>query len=118
MARLRAVVMIHAPGLAGTPSRGQRSAAIAKASEARPKIVGKPSKAAVAVIGERLGLPTSQIAVIGDDLTMDVGLGHLGNSRTVLVRSGISGQIDLTRVPERRRPHAVIGEVGELLALL
>jgi hypothetical protein len=32
IARLRAVVTIHAPGLAGTPSRGQRSAAIANAS--------------------------------------------------------------------------------------
>jgi NagD protein len=100
-------------------SRGAMvTAAIAKASEARPKIVGKPSKAAVEVIGERLGLPTSQIAVIGDDLTMDIGLGHLGGSRTVLVRSGISGQIDLERVPAGRRPDAVIGEVGELLPLL
>ena len=27
MARLRAVVVIHAPGLRGTPSRGQRSSA-------------------------------------------------------------------------------------------
>lgn len=100
-------------------SRGAMvTAAIAKASEARPKVVGKPSMAAVAVIGERLGLPTSQIAVIGDDLTMDVGLGRLGKSRTVLVRSGISGQIDLARVPESRRPDAVIGEVGELLAML
>ena len=32
MARLRAVVTSHAPGLAGVPSRGQRSAAIANAS--------------------------------------------------------------------------------------
>jgi hypothetical protein len=32
IARLRAVVMSHAPGLAGVPSLGQRSAAIAKAS--------------------------------------------------------------------------------------
>ena len=32
IARLRAVVTIHAPGFAGTPSRGQRSAAIANAS--------------------------------------------------------------------------------------
>jgi hypothetical protein len=29
IARLRAVVTIHAAGLAGTPSRGQRSSAIA-----------------------------------------------------------------------------------------
>ena len=100
-------------------SRGAMvTAAIAKASGTRPTIVGKPSKAAVAVIGEQLGLPTEQLAVIGDDLGMDIGLGRLGGSRTVLVRSGISGSIDLDRVPERRRPHAVIAGVAELLDLL
>jgi len=100
-------------------SRGAMvAAAIAKASGSRPTIVGKPSKAAVGVIGEQLGLPTEQLAVIGDDLVMDIGLGHLGGSRTVLVRSGISGSIDLDRVAERRRPHAVIAGVAELLDLL
>ena len=78
----------------------------------------KPSKAAVAVIAERLELPTAEIAVIGDDLGMDIGLGHLGNSRTVLVQSGISGQLDLTKVPEHRRPDATISTIGDLLALL
>jgi HAD superfamily hydrolase (TIGR01450 family) len=100
-------------------SRGAMvTAAIAKASSTRPTIVGKPSKAAVAVVGEQLGLPTEEVAVIGDDLGMDIGLGHLGGSRTVLVRSGISGAIDLARVPEHRRPHAVIAGVAELLDLL
>jgi HAD superfamily hydrolase (TIGR01450 family) len=100
-------------------SRGAMvTAAIAKASGARPTIVGKPSKAAVGVIGQQLGLPTDELAVIGDDLGMDIGLGHLGGSRTVLVRSGISGLIDLDRVPERRRPDAVIAGVAELLELL
>ena len=50
MARLRAVVISQAPGLAGTPSRGQRSAAIAKAScaasSARSKSPRKPIRAA------------------------------------------------------------------------
>ena len=98
-------------------SRGAMvTAAIAKAANLRrPTIVGKPSRAAVAVIGERLGLPTSEIAVVGDDLGMDIALGHMGGSRTVLVRSGIDGSIDLDRVPERRRPHATIGGVSELL---
>jgi hypothetical protein len=49
---------------------------------------------------------------------MDIGLGHLGGSRTILVRSGTSGQIDLARVPERRRPDATIATISELLALL
>jgi ribonucleotide monophosphatase NagD (HAD superfamily) len=49
---------------------------------------------------------------------MDIALGRLGGSRTVLVRSGISGSIDLTRVPERRRPDAVIDGVEEMLEWL
>jgi HAD superfamily hydrolase (TIGR01450 family) len=100
-------------------SRGSMiAAAISKASSTRPIVVGKPSKAAVAVIAERLELPTAEIAVIGDDLGMDIGLGHLGKSRTILVQSGISGQLDLSRIPEGRRPDATIGAIGELLPLL
>ena len=97
-------------------SRGAMvTAAIAKASGRRPTIVGKPSRAAVNEIERRLGVPADEIAVIGDDLLLDVALGHLGRSRTVLVRSGISGSIDLERVPERRRPHLAVDGVGDLL---
>ena len=99
-------------------SRGAMiTAAIAKVTGARPKVLGKPSRAAVAELGVHLGLPTADLAVIGDDLSMDVALGRMGGSRTVLVRSGISGQIDLGRVPERRRPDAVVDGVGDLLPL-
>jgi HAD superfamily hydrolase (TIGR01450 family) len=97
-------------------SRGAMvTAAIAKASGARPTIVGKPSKAAVREIRKRLGVPTEEIAVIGDDLFMDVALGHMGGSKTVLVRSGISATIDLDKVPEKRRPHGTVSGAKELL---
>ncbi|HEY1596448.1 MAG TPA: HAD hydrolase-like protein [Thermoleophilaceae bacterium] len=97
-------------------SRGAMvTAAIAKASGARPTIVGKPSQAAVRAVRRALGVPTEEIAVIGDDLGMDVALGHMGGSKTVLVRSGISATIDLERVPEKRRPHATIENSAELL---
>jgi len=100
-------------------SRGAMvTAAIAKASGARPKIVGKPSRTAVAEVHTRLGVPTNQLAVIGDDLRMDIALGRMGGSRTVLVRSGISSQVALDRVPKARRPHAVVDGVADLLALL
>jgi 5'-nucleotidase len=100
-------------------SRGAMvTAAIAKASGVRPTIVGKPSKAAVRAVRKALGVPTEQIAVVGDDLFMDVALGHMGGSKTVLVRSGISAEIDLSRVPEKRRPHATVTDTSELLDLL
>jgi HAD superfamily hydrolase (TIGR01450 family) len=100
-------------------SRGAMlTAAIAKASGARPVVVGKPSRAAVQELRDRLGVASEDLLVTGDDVRMDVGLGLLGGSRTVLVRSGISGDLDITRLPAHRRPHAVVDGVGELLAWL
>jgi HAD superfamily hydrolase (TIGR01450 family) len=100
-------------------SRGAMvTAAIAKAADARPTVVGKPSRAAVQELRDRLGVPSEDLLVTGDDVRMDIGLGLLGGSRTVLVRTGITGNMDLTRLPEKRRPHAVIDGVEELLAWL
>jgi HAD superfamily hydrolase (TIGR01450 family) len=100
-------------------SRGAMiTAAIGKVSGARPRVLGKPSRAAVTALQDRLGVPATDIAVIGDDLGMDVALGKIGGSQTVLVRSGISGQIDLESVAPKRRPDAAIGGVAELLDLL
>ncbi len=113
----------YARGYAGANgiifSRGAMvTAGIAKVTGARPRIVGKPSRAAVEEVSARLGLPTQEIAVIGDDAGMDIALGRMGGSRTVLVRSGISGTIDLDKLPERHRPDAVIDGVAELLEVL
>jgi HAD superfamily hydrolase (TIGR01450 family) len=113
----------YARGYAGSGgiiySRGAMvTAGIAKVTGARPRIVGKPSRAAVEEVGARLGLPTNQIAVIGDDAGMDIALGRMGGSKTVLVRSGISGTIDLDKLPDRNRPDAVIDGVANLLEAL
>jgi HAD superfamily hydrolase (TIGR01450 family) len=100
-------------------SRGAMiTAAIAKVSGARPRVLGKPSRAAVTALQTRLGVPATEIAVIGDDLVMDIALGKIGGSRTVLVRSGISGQIDLATVAPKRRPDAAIDGVADLLDAL
>lgn len=110
----------YAPAYAGANgpilSRGAMlTAAIAKVTGARPTIVGKPSRAAVRTISDRLGLPSQELAVIGDDASMDIALGNLGGSRTILVRSGISGAVELDRLPVRQRPGAVVEGVVELL---
>lgn len=100
-------------------SRGAMiTAGIARVTGARPVVVGKPSRAAVAEVGSRLGVPTSEVAVIGDDIGMDIALGHLGGSRTILVRSGMSGTVDLDGIPERQRPHAVVDGVEEIIGWL
>jgi len=100
-------------------SRGAMiTAAIAKVAGVRPRVLGKPSRAAVTALQARLGVPSHDIAVIGDDLGMDIALGKLGGSQTVLVRSGISGQINLDGVAPTRRPDAAVAGVADLLDLL
>ena len=101
-------------------SRGAMiTAAIAKVSGVRPRVLGKPSRAAVTALQDRLGVPAKDIAVIGDDLGMDVALGKMGGSQTVLVRSGISGEIDLrhgdAQAPPRRRHRRRRGPPGSAL---
>ncbi|PWU25168.1 MAG: hypothetical protein C5B48_02665 [Candidatus Rokuibacteriota bacterium] len=113
----------YAPAYAGADgpifSRGaMTTAAIAKAAGARPVVVGKPSRAALRTITDQLGVPSEELAVIGDDLSMDIALGRLGGASTVLVRTGISGRIELEGVSEKHRPDAVVESVADLLAWL
>jgi 5'-nucleotidase len=110
----------YAPAYAGANgpilSRGAMlTAALAKVTGARPVVVGKPSRAALRTIRDQVGLPPNQLAVIGDDLGMDIALGRLGGARTILVRTGISGRVELEGVAERHRPDAVVTGVAELL---
>jgi ribonucleotide monophosphatase NagD (HAD superfamily) len=97
-------------------SRGaMTTAALAKASSTRPVIVGKPSRAALKTIEDQVGASGEKLLVVGDDVTMDVALGRLGGARTTLVASGISGRLELAGIPDRHRPDAVVGGIGELL---
>ena len=110
----------YVPGFAGANgivlSRGAMiTAAIAKVSGARPQVVGKPSRAAVGELRTHFKLPTRNLAVIGDDLGLDIRLGRMGDSHTILALSGTSGEVDLNRVPARLRPDAVIDSVADLL---
>jgi NagD protein len=113
----------YVPAYAGADgpilSRGAMiTAAIAKASSARPVVVGKPSQAAVRVMRQLLGVRSEEIAMVGDDFRLDVALGRLGRSTTVLVRSGISADLDLDRVPEAQRPDLTVATVANLLEWL
>jgi len=100
-------------------SRGAMiTAGIAKVSETRPKVVGKPSRVAVEEMRTYFGLPATKLAVIGDDVALDIRLGRMGGSKTVLVRTGTTGDIDIETVPEGQRPDLFVHGVDDLLELL
>jgi HAD superfamily hydrolase (TIGR01450 family) len=110
----------YVPAYAGADgpifSRGAMvTAALAKVGGARPAIVGKPSRPAVREIVARLGLPSRELVVIGDDVALDIALGNLGRSHTVLVQTGITGTASLERLPALRRPDETVASVAELV---
>ena len=110
----------YVPAYAGADgpifSRGAMvTAALAKVTGARPAIVGKPSRVAVREIVARLGLPSRDLAVIGDDVALDISLGNLGHSHTVLVQTGITGDSPLDGLPALQQPDESVAGVDELV---
>ena len=102
----------------GSPGLGQAhlddQAAIAKASGRRPTVVGKPSRAAVRAVAERLALDPRRVAFVGDDLAMDIALGRRAGGPTVLVRSGMSAGEGLGE----HAADLVVDAVADLLPLI
>jgi 4-nitrophenyl phosphatase len=57
--------------------------AIALAGAARPVVVGKPEPHLFRVALERIGLPATQVAMLGDSLATDIAGGRRAGLRTV-----------------------------------
>ncbi len=89
-------------------------AMITSVTGARPRIFGKPSLAALRSASRKLGIPTSQLAVLGDDPTLEVEMAHRGRSLAIGVTSGVSGTKEFLSVPRARRAHITVRNVGEL----
>ncbi len=81
-------------------------------------IVGKPSLEALECASERLGLPTAEVAVIGDDPDLEVPMAHLGGALAIFVDSGVSGDEPFAGVADEQQPHLYLYGVDELLPLL
>jgi len=72
------------------PGAGSIAAAIRTASEAEPVVIGKPSPIILRYGIEQLGLPASDIWVIGDNLRTDIAGGAAAGCRTVLPLTGLA----------------------------
>ncbi|PZE21353.1 HAD-IIA family hydrolase [Paenibacillus xerothermodurans] len=98
------------------PGAGSIAAAIERASEAEPVIIGKPSPIIMNYAIERLGLPREQVWVVGDNLQTDIKGGIAAGCRTALVLTGLASRATLQAQLERTgvRPELVCGHLMEL----
>ena len=81
-------------------------------------VVGKPSLIALEAAARRLGLAPSELAVVGDDPELEVPMAHGGGAFAVAVHTGIGHAESFTDLPEGRRPHLDLPDVGALAELL
>jgi HAD superfamily hydrolase (TIGR01450 family) len=91
---------------------GAIAAGIMHATGAEPIVVGKPSPLAMQVLASRLNLPAAQIAVVGDDIHLEIKMGREAGVRTVLVLTGSSTETD------GPPPDLVLRSIAGLLELL
>ncbi len=97
---------------------GALSAAITRITGKRATVVGKPSMAALEVACERLGMPPAEIAVVGDDPTLENAMALRGGALSVGVHTGLADADDFAALPEERRPHLSLPGIHSLLELL
>ncbi|WP_019532944.1 HAD-IIA family hydrolase [Paenibacillus ginsengihumi] len=87
-----------------TPGAGSIAAAIERAAECAPVVIGKPSPIIMRYAIARLGLDARDIWVVGDNLRTDIAGGANAGCRTALVLTGLVAERDAA---ERLRESAV-----------
>jgi 4-nitrophenyl phosphatase len=93
------------------------SAAVHDLTGCEIEIVGKPSEHAITTAAHRLGVPTPELVVVGDDPELEIAMAHRGGSLAVLVATGLDHD-GVTDLPPDRRPHLSLSGVDQLLSLL
>jgi HAD superfamily hydrolase (TIGR01450 family) len=107
------------PGDDGKPIPGSGAVinAIASVIEKDPdRILGKPSSIAADAALDRVGHDPSECLVVGDRLNTDIALGERAGMETVLVRTGVTDETDLTESDVT--PDHIINSVAEIDSVL
>lgn len=91
--------------------------AIARVTGAEPEVTGKPSLHAMQFVAAKLGVPTSEVMVVGDDPRVEIEMAHLGDGIGVGVTTGTTSLVEWQAQQPYRRPHRVIDRLNEVLEL-
>jgi ribonucleotide monophosphatase NagD (HAD superfamily) len=89
--------------------------AIHRVTGVEPQVTGKPSQLAMNFVAAKLGLPTNEIAVIGDDPRVEIEMAVAGGAIGIGVTSGTTSREQWSAQAPERQPELVIDTVGELL---
>jgi 4-nitrophenyl phosphatase len=98
---------------------GALAAAVRSVTGKRAIIVGKPSAQALTCASGRLGgIKPAQMAIVGDDISLENAMAMRGGAMSIGVHTGLSSAEDFARLPVASRPHLSISGVDRLLEML
>jgi HAD superfamily hydrolase (TIGR01450 family) len=92
------------------------TAAIRRLTRAPMTLTGKPSVRALRFIAARLGVPARELAVVGDDPLVEILMARRAGATALAVTTGTTPREEWAGQPPGRRPHAVLGDLREVLA--
>ena len=93
------------------------SAMIKDLTRCRIRIIGKPALEALRVAGRHLGVKLKDLAVVGDDPSLEVPMAHRAKALAIGVSTGLGGADAFLQMPEDERPHITVSGIDELMAL-
>ena len=94
------------------PACGAILAAIERASDRKPYVIGKPNALMMTIATRKLGVHADETLMIGDRMDTDVVGGLEAGMRTCLVLSGVTTQEMVEQFPYR--PDYIFNHVGEI----
>jgi 4-nitrophenyl phosphatase len=94
------------------------SAVVRDVTRTRVTVVGKPALPSLQAAARHLGVPASDLAVVGDDPELEVPMAHKGGALAVAVHTGIGHAQSFTDLPENVRPHLDLADVRVLADLI
>lgn len=98
---------------------GALAAAIRSVTGKNAVVVGKPSALALTCASARLGgIKPAQMAIVGDDISLENAMALRGGSFSIGVHTGLSSAADFDELPPQSRPHLSLTGVDRLLEML
>jgi NagD protein len=98
---------------------GALAAAVTSVTGKKAVVVGKPSPQALTCASGRLGgVRPAQMAIVGDDISLENAMAHRGGAMSIGVHTGLNSAEDFERLAPASRAHLSISGVDRLLELL
>ncbi|MEY2855324.1 MAG: hypothetical protein RL030_2456 [Pseudomonadota bacterium] len=91
------------------------TAALRRMTKAPAMITGKPSLHALRYVARTLGVPMTNVGVVGDDPLVEMIMARRGGATGFGVCTGTTSRAQWKRQPLSRRPNHVLEGVGDLL---